>query len=110
APLRGAWGVVPGWHADLTRPVDQRERRVGLQVEVLLPADLELAREPVRGARQTRLDVTARHRARRTLERAGLDRLGERQQRRQRLDVDLDGLRAEDRKSTRLNSSHVKIS
>ena len=47
-----------GLHEDLAVLVDQRQRGLGLQVEVLLAADFELAAEPVRraGGRVTAAD------------------------------------------------------
>ena len=39
-----------GLDEDLAVLVDQRQRGVGLQVEVLLPAEFEFAAEPVRAA------------------------------------------------------------
>ena len=43
-----------GLDEDLAVLVDQGQRGVGLQVEVLLPAELELAAEPVGRGRQRR--------------------------------------------------------
>ncbi len=46
---------------DLAALVDQRQRGVGLEVEVLLAGELELAVEHVAGARQGGVDVAALH-------------------------------------------------
>ena len=77
-------------HEDLAALVDQRQRGVGLQVEVLLAGHLGLAGEDVRGVVEGPLDVAALDGRRAALEAAGRDRLADRHQRRQRLVVDLD--------------------
>ena len=79
---------------DLAVLVDQGQRAVRLQVEVLLATELELAGEPVARGRQTGGRVSAGDGALMALERLLLDRLGEGHQARQRLVVDLDRLRA----------------
>ncbi len=61
-----------GLDEDLAALVDQGQRGLGLQVEVLLPADLEFAAEPVRGRLQSGGRVAAADRARVTLVALGL--------------------------------------
>ena len=67
-----------GLDEDLAVLVDQRQRGVGLQVEVLLPAELELAGERVRGARQPGGGVAAADRPLRALEALRRDGVPER--------------------------------
>ena len=81
-----------GLHEDLAVLVDQRQRGVGLQVEVLLAADLELAAEPVRRLLKPGGRVAATDRPLVALVAAGLDRVVHADQRGQRLVVDLDRL------------------
>ena len=81
-----------GLDEDLAVLVDQRQRGVGLQVEVLLAADLELAAEPVRAPAQRGVRVAAADRAGVALEALRRDRLLRRDQRGQRLVVDLDAV------------------
>jgi hypothetical protein len=76
---------------DLAALVEVGERGVGLEVEVLLPAELELAGELECRPRQTRFRVTAGQRPGVALEAPGLDRLGQGEQGRQRLVVHLHG-------------------
>ena len=75
---------------DLPVLVDERERRVRLQVEVLLPGELELALEDVGTRVPLRLGLAAAHGRPGALEALRRDRLGHRDQRRQRLVLDLD--------------------
>ena len=79
---------------DLAALVDQRQRGLGLQVEVLLAADLELAAEPVRGPLQRGGRVAAADRPLVALVAAGLDRVVHGDQRGQRLVAGLDRFRA----------------
>ena len=79
-----------GLDEDLPVLVDQRQRGLGLQVEVLLAADLELAAEPVRRRLQRGGRVAAADRPLVTLVAAGLDRVVHADQRGQRLVVGLD--------------------
>ena len=71
-----------GLDEDLAVLVDQRQRGVGLQVEVLLAADLELAAEPVRGPLQPGGRVAAADRALVALVAPGRDRVVHADQRR----------------------------
>ena len=71
--------------------VDVRERRVRLEVEVLLSADLDDALEDVRRRRERGLGIAAADRAGGALERARLDRLGHGDDRRERLVLDAHG-------------------
>ena len=80
---------------DLPVLVDERERRVRLQVEVLLPGELELALEDVGARVPLRLGLAAAHGRPGALEALRRDRLGHRDQRRQRLVLDLDAARPE---------------
>ena len=82
--------------------VDAGERGVGLQVEVLLAGELELALEDVRAGGPGRLRVATAQRGTGALEALRRDRLGDRDQRRQRLVVDLDGRGAEPGRLQRL--------
>ena len=92
--LLGLGGVLGArLHEHLTGLVDERERTVGLEVEVLLPAERQLAGEPMGCGRQAGVGVAARDRACVTLEGLGVDRLLDRQDRRQRHGLDLDGRR-----------------
>ena len=70
---------------DLALGVDVRERRVRLEVEVLLAADLGNAFEDVRRGGERGLGVASTDRARDALERFRLDRLGHGDDRGQRL-------------------------
>jgi hypothetical protein len=79
----------------LPRVVDDRERGVGLQVEVLLAGQVQLTAEDVLRADQPRLDVPALHVGLRALEALGRDCLTHGDQRRQHLVVDLDHLGAQ---------------
>ena len=81
-----------GLDEDLAVLVDQRERGVGLEVEVLLPAELELAAEPCGAwrSRRRRRPGTVRRGALEALRR---DRLLDGDERGQRLGLDLDGRR-----------------
>ena len=68
-----------GLDEDLAVLVDQGQRGVGLQVEVLLPAELELAGEPVRGARPAPAAASPRLTVRwRALEALRRDRVADR--------------------------------
>ena len=87
---------------DLPVLVDRGERGVGLQVEVLLAGELELALEDVRAAGPRGLRVAAPQRRAGALEALRRDRLGDRDQRRQRLVVDLDGQGAQPGRLQRL--------
>nr|BFE73668.1 hypothetical protein GCM10020092_069690 [Actinoplanes digitatis] len=89
-------------HEDLPGLVDERQRAVRLQVEVLLAGELEVAAEDPRGACQAGLDVAAQDLRRGALEAARGDRLPDGHVRRQRLHVDLDGGRAQPRRLERL--------
>ncbi len=82
-------------HEDLPALVDERERAVGLQVELLLPGELELAAEHVRRLAQRGVDVAANHPRLCPLEAVGGDRLGDLDVGRQRLGLDDDGGGAE---------------
>ena len=75
---------------DLAVLVDQGQRGLGLQVEVLLAADLEFAAEPVGGRLQRGGRVAAADRAVLALVAAGPDRVAGGDQRGQRLVVGLD--------------------
>ena len=79
-----------GLDEDLPVLVDQGQRGLRLQVEVLLAADLELAAEPVGGAFQPGRDVAAADRPLVALVAVGLDGVVHRDQRGQRLVVGLD--------------------
>ncbi len=85
--LRGVLGAA--LHEDLAVLVDQRQRRVRLEVEVLLPGHLGHAAEDAGRAGQTTLDVAAGDDRLAALEAPGRDRLGQRHDRGQRLVVDL---------------------
>ncbi len=76
-------------HEDLAVLVDQGQRRVRLEVEVLLPSHLGHAAEDLRRAGQTTLDVAAGDHRLSALEARGADRLRQRHDRGQRLVVDL---------------------
>ncbi len=78
------------------------ERRVGLQVEVLLPGELELAGEHVRGVGEARVDVAVRHHGARAVVAVGRDGVLEGDQGGQFVEVHLDGLRAEPGRLQRL--------
>ena len=82
-------------HEDLLGFVDVGERAVGLQVEVLLARELELAAEHVVRAGQAGLDVAALHVGLPALEAPGGDCLRDREQHGQRRVIDLDGRRSE---------------
>ena len=82
--------------------VDAGERGVGLQVEVLLSGELELAFEDVRAGGPRRLRVAAPQDGPGALEAFRRDRLGDGDQRRQRLVADLDGRGAEPGRLQRL--------
>ena len=82
-------------HEDLAALVDERERGVRLEVEVLLAGHLGDPAEDVRRCRQALLDVTPRDDGLAALEALGVDRLGQRDDRGQGLVVDLDGEGAE---------------
>ena len=84
-------------HEHLAALVDQRQRGVGLEVEVLLAGHLGGPAEHVGGAREAAPDVAAADDGPAALEAPGLDRLGQRDDRGQRLVVDLDGRGAEPR-------------
>ena len=78
-------------HEDLAALVDQRQRAVGLEVEVLLAGDLgDSPLKTCADAGQPGLDVAALDGRLAALEAVGRDRLVHRDQRRQRLVVDLD--------------------
>ena len=82
-----------GLDEDLPVLVDAGQRRVGLQIEMLLPGELELAFEDVRAAREGGLRFAAAQHGPRTLVALRGDGLLDRDQRRQRLvfDGDLGG-------------------
>ena len=82
-----------GLDEDLPVLVDAGQRRVGLQVEVLLPGELEFAFEDVRATREGGLRFAAAQHGPRTLVALRGDGLLDRDQRRQRLvfDGDLGG-------------------
>ncbi len=84
-------------HEDLAGLVDQRQRAVGLEVEVLLAGHLGLAAEHVRRPAEPGLDVAALHRGLPALEAVRRDRLAHTDDRGQRVVVDLDRERAEPR-------------
>ena len=89
--LLGLGRVLGGrLHEHLAAVVDLGQRGLGLQVELLLPGHLGLTLEDVGGASQSLLDVPAFRSGQNTLEALGLDRLTDRQQRGERLVVDLD--------------------
>ena len=80
-----------GLHEHLATLVDLGERAVGLEIEVLLPGELDLALEhPARPGQPGRCVAAVEHRLG-ALEAVGRDRLGHGHQRGQRLVVDLDG-------------------
>ena len=83
-----------GLHEDLAVLVDQGQRGVGLQVEVLLAADFEVAAEPVRCLLQPGGRVAAADRPLVALVAPGLDGVVHADERGQRLVVDLDPGRA----------------
>ncbi len=83
-----------GLNEELTRFVDVGQGRVGLQVEVLLAAELEFATEPVCSPLHGTRCIAAFHRALVGLVTLLLDRLGDRDDRGQRLISDLDGVGA----------------
>ena len=94
--LLGLGGVLgAALHEHLSALVDEGERGVGLEVEVLLAGHLGDAAEHVGGAGEALLDVTARDDGLAALEALRLDRLGQRHDRGQLLVVDLDGGRAQ---------------
>ena len=70
------------------RSLRYRERDLALEVEVVLPAGADRARQAVRRACERLGRIAARHVHRRQHERLGGERLVDRQERRQRLDVD----------------------
>ena len=70
--------------------VEVRQRCVGLEIEMLLAEVLVVTFEDVRGIGKGGLDVSATRHPRCSLERSGLDRFRDGDQRRQRLVVDLD--------------------
>jgi hypothetical protein len=80
---------------DLAALVDHRERAVGLQIEVLLARELELAGEHMRRSLEAGLDVASRHGGLATLEAVRRDGFLDVDQRGQRLGLDLDRLRAQ---------------
>ena len=82
-------------HEHLAALVDQGQRGVGLEVEVLLPGHLGDALEDVGRGGQRGVDLPALDHRVGSLEALGLDRLGQRDHRRQRLVVDDDGLGTE---------------
>ena len=91
--LRGVLGA--GLHEDLTRLVDVRQGAVSLQVEVLLPGELEHPGEYVRRRAQTRHDVATLHRGLSPLELPRGDRVLDVDQRWLGIYLDHDGRRAE---------------
>ena len=94
--LLGLGGMLrAGLDEDLTGLVDVGQRGVGLQVEMLLAGELELAAEHPVGAGQRAVDVATRDLRLATLEAVRGDRLADRHIGRQRLGCHLDGLRAE---------------
>ena len=95
--LRLARVLRAALHEHLAALVDEGERGVGLEVEVLLARHLRDAAEDVGRTRQARLDVTARDDGPAALEVLGVDRLGQRHDRGERLVVDLDRGRADAR-------------
>ena len=76
---------------DLERTIlaGDRQRGMGLEVEVVLAAAGELALDAQRGAGQSSVDVSAAHAMRRAQVRLCRDRVGDREDRRRLLDVDL---------------------
>jgi len=84
-------------HEHLAALVDERQRRVRLEVEVLLPGHLGDPAEDVGSTGQPLVEVTADHHRPATLEAALLDGLGQGDDRGQRLVVDLDGRGTEPR-------------
>ena len=104
--LRLARVLGRGLHEHLIGLVDVRQRRVRLEVEVLLTRERELAAEDVRAGGERgvegAVDVAAAHGRLPTLEGVGGDRLGDGDDRGQRLDVDDDGGRPEPGRLERL--------
>ena len=95
----GLGGVLgAALHEHLPVLVDLGQGALGLEVEVLLPADLELAAEDVRRAGQGVVDVPALDGGPAALEAARRDGLAQPDDRRQRLVVDLNGQRPEPRR------------
>ncbi len=86
--LGGVLGAALDEH--LAVLVDEREGGVGLEVEVLLPGELELAGEDVRGRLEARVDVAALHVRLAALEALGGDGLGHADERRERVGLDDD--------------------
>ena len=82
-------------HEDLTALVHERQRCVGLEVEVLLPRHLRRPAEHVGRGREPGLGVAPADDGPAALEAPGLDRLGQRDDRGQRLVVHLHGGGAE---------------
>ena len=78
-------------HEHLAALVHERDRGVGLEVEVFLPGHLGDAAEDVGRTGQPLLDVAAGDDGLAALEALGGDRLGQRHDRGQRFVVDLDG-------------------
>ena len=95
--LRLARVLRAALHEHLAALVDEGERGVRLEVEVLLAGHLRDAAVDVGRARQARLDVTAGDDGPAALEVLGVDRLGQRHDRGERLVVDLDRGRADAR-------------
>ena len=94
--LLGLGGVLgAALHEHLPALVDQGQRGVGLEVEVLLPGHLGDALEDVGRGGQRGVDLPALDHRAGSLEALGLDRLGQRDHRRKRLVVDDDGLGTE---------------
>jgi hypothetical protein len=101
--LLGLGGVLgAALDEDLLALVDMGQGAVRLQVEVLLAGELELAAEDVGGGGEAGLEVAPRHLRGRALEGLGRDRLGHLDEGGERLDVDLDGGRAEPGRLDRL--------
>ena len=99
----GLGGVLGGaLDEDLPGLVDLGQRALGLEVEVLLAGRLGDPAEDVRGRRESALDVPALDRRLDALEARRGDRLGDREECRQRLVVDLDGGGTEPRRLQRL--------
>ena len=80
---------------DLLALVDVGQGAMGLEIEVLLAGELEVAAEDMGGGGEAGLDVAPPHLRHRALEGLGLDRLGHLDVGGERLDLDLDSRRAE---------------
>ncbi len=91
--LRGVLGAALDEHLPVL--VDQGQRRVRLQVEVLLVGELELAREHVGGVGEAGVDVAGDHHGPGAVEAPGGDRVPQGDQGGQFVEFHLDGLRAE---------------